>query len=1726
MSIPQFTKYPSTLSPLTFAPDMDAFIGEMPIFITALNAVGTAFGLSVSAFSTTSLTIGLGIKSFTVQADKGFVPGMELVVASTAAPTTRMIGTVFTYNSLTGAIQVDVSGVNGSGTYAAWSVSMTSAVDADNVVTPTGTQTLTNKTLTDPVVNAAGGVVILPTAANPAQTAGGSAAWDSDNEVLTVGTGTGRKTLMNADDATVARLASPTFTGNPAAPTPAANDSSASIATTEFVSLSQAAGKAKFTAAGDLAAGQVVALNGDGTIGGISYTSGELVLGDEQAQYSSATSWYDAIDVKGSNKVILVSDKGIAVGSVDAVSKRMSVGPAAALPAAYGMVSVAWHPVAGKAVITYLSGSTAYAMLATISGSTIIFSDPVNCGTAYATGKMASAYNADQNRVIAVYGTTSSNLCAQAIYVSGDSITAGTALVLSGTTNSGSGFPAIADIPGTPNCLVVFPYTTTYATVVAANGSVLSKGSNTSLATVAMINTQVFLVRDAVTGKFAFFATGNNKYNVLSVSGVTVTAGSYTAIPGIYASSEVTRLFACYDGRSNTVNVLGCADTDYYAKCFAFTVSGTTLVAGAITTINNATSNYFAACYDSTTECLALAFRDSGDLDYGHTRVMQYGEVESTAGDWIGITAQAILSGAQGWIYTEGGICTSVSGLTMGSTYYVDNAGNLQPTGTNKIGKAIAANKIVLSRSSVSPESLLPAQENYAGRVLTTDGNTASWAEPTSGRVLLESGDDLPAGCVVVLNDDGTISMVGASQDPPVLSAKDTFFSSAYICHKTFSIPNTNKIVMFTDSYIFLGGIEADGSITNISNASFGYSSTCCVTWHPIQNLLIIGYVAGAQMYLQSATITPTTITLNTAQIVTSSYSNYYSAIAYNADQNRILTVCPVSADVFGVRPVQVTGPSTFVAGTADTFPSSTGGGILTPVVTEIPGTPNCLVVYPMGSASTSAVVVSINANTVTKGSYVSVAYVPALRAAALIRDQISGKFVYAMITSGTKAMAYSVIGVSGMAVTFPTPVAIPNSSAVATDYDNLSAIYNPAAQNIVIMTSANGTDYAQYMECTISGSILSFDTPVTVCNSTSDGYACTYNEVAGVAAFIFRDGGNSNYITTRTLKYGAITTNVDKWIGITGEAISLGSQGWVYLEGGVCPALSGLDVEAVYYVDDYGTLQTAGARKIGRAIAANKLLVMRDDSLIDPLPSRTNQGGKYLFNDGTGYSWQKPLPEMAGNSGKYLFTDGADASWVDPIPSRAGQSGNILTNDGTNTSWAAPTAGLAKFTASGDIATGDVVVLNGDGTISTVGSTSNPGAMGAEQAQVASVTYYNQALPIPGTDKVVVMYTGFVAVGTVDPVAGTVTMGTPVAYAYSSSSRMAWHIGDNKLILSYVSTNIYIQVGTVTGTTLSLGTANSGGAAVGSSYDHHSTCYNAHQNKIIVSYTASATSIYIRSASVASGVVTWNTALSALSGTACMCCGIAEIPGTPYMLATYYDTANKSRAAVVEANGVTMLIGTAIVLSASLYYLSSVVYDQANSRFVCFGSGSCFIVSTSVRVATLIGSGPVAVTGFNQISWACYDSAKGKVLVCGTDGSNYGIAAHCSVSGTTIVLGSLVYFNSSVTNWPVCGYSDYLDRAIFAYQDTGNMSYGTTRVVDTGDIVTNANKWVGIANAAISNAAQGMVTTKGGICSALSGLTAGMTYYIDDYGDLQQTGSRICGVALAANKIMVLGNA
>jgi len=92
----------------------------------AANSASSALGApGTNATSTTSLTIGTGSKTLTIQTGKAYAIGQAVVIASSASPLNQMSGVITAHNSGTGVLTVEVTSTNGSGTFAAWTVALT-----------------------------------------------------------------------------------------------------------------------------------------------------------------------------------------------------------------------------------------------------------------------------------------------------------------------------------------------------------------------------------------------------------------------------------------------------------------------------------------------------------------------------------------------------------------------------------------------------------------------------------------------------------------------------------------------------------------------------------------------------------------------------------------------------------------------------------------------------------------------------------------------------------------------------------------------------------------------------------------------------------------------------------------------------------------------------------------------------------------------------------------------------------------------------------------------------------------------------------------------------------------------------------------------------------------------------------------------------------------------------------------------------------------------------------------------------------------------------------------------------------------------------------------------------------------------------------------------------------------------------------------------------------------
>jgi hypothetical protein len=170
MPIPTVTPLPTPPSrgqaPAVFVPAADQFFDALPDLVTEMNAFGAAVIEAAAdylrATSTSSVAIGTGAKSFTIQTGKAFVVGQFVLVANTADPTKYMAGQVTAHNSTTGALTINVPTgyTGGSGTLAAWTIGLTGARGVDGTNGTNGTNGADGATGATGATGPAGGALL------------------------------------------------------------------------------------------------------------------------------------------------------------------------------------------------------------------------------------------------------------------------------------------------------------------------------------------------------------------------------------------------------------------------------------------------------------------------------------------------------------------------------------------------------------------------------------------------------------------------------------------------------------------------------------------------------------------------------------------------------------------------------------------------------------------------------------------------------------------------------------------------------------------------------------------------------------------------------------------------------------------------------------------------------------------------------------------------------------------------------------------------------------------------------------------------------------------------------------------------------------------------------------------------------------------------------------------------------------------------------------------------------------------------------------------------------------------------------------------------------------------------------------------------------------------------------------------------------------------------------
>jgi hypothetical protein len=493
------------------------------------------------------------------------------------------------------------------------------------------------------------------------------------------------------------------------------------------------------------------------------------------------------------------------------------------------------------------------------------------------------------------------------------------------------------------------------------------------------------------------------------------------------------------------------------------------------------------------------------------------------------------------------------------------------------------------------------------------------------------------------------------------------------------------------------------------------------------------------------------------------------------------------------------------------------------------------------------------------------------------------------------------------------------------------------------------------------------------------------------------------------------------------------------------------------------------------------------------------------------------------------------------------GTLGNVLTSNGT--AWVsqtpAPSGPTTTAIASGSLSDGSTVIVNADGTVSAISAVAQ--AAGSTAVFESAATFFISATYDASTQRVVIAYQdqgnasfGTAVVGTVSGV--SISFGTPVVFNSGSTNNISavYDVSTQRIVIAYRNQSNSgfgtAIVGTVSGTSISFGTA-----VVFNSADTPiiSAVYGSAVNKVIIAYFHDFAGRAIVGFVAGTTITFGNQTSFQASSTAFATLATTYDESTERFVVAFQNPQNSNfgTAAVSPVLGLGLSFATPSVFNSANTPKISLAYDSVSRRVVFAYQDTGNLNYGTVRVAAIVSStfgldlsfGSAVV--FNSIATsdfaATYDANAERVVIVYSNAGNSsrGTAIVGTVSGTSISFGTPVVLNSTATFNIAATYDSVAQRVVAAYTNQSGSNFGTSVVFrNAGSTLTREN-FVGISSGAYTNGQTVTIQLAGAIDDAQSGLTAGLTYYVQQNGSLATTVSTPlvpAGTAISATRIIV----
>ena len=710
----------------------------------------------------------------------------------------------------------------------------------------------------------------------------------------------------------------------------------------------------------------------------------------------------------------------------------------------------------------------------------------------------------------------------------------------------------------------------------------------------------------------------------------------------------------------------------------------------------------------------------------------------------------------------------------------------------------------------------------------------------------------LPNGKPVVVNSDGTVSVVATSGGDPSFGSSTVFDTGARAGMGIAFDSNANRIVIsYADINNSNYGTAVVGQVSGTS-ITFGTpvvfesasTESTSVVFDSNLNKIVIGYVDKGNTSSGTAIVGTTnasnnSISFGSATVFLQGYADRITGV-FDSNSNKV---------VFSYRVNYETGYSSVgtVSGTGISFGSAvgfnTGGGNIGStfsIASVFDTTNNKVVIFYRGVDNDGqGIVGTVSGTSISFGTAVDYTSNTANYNEAVF-DPDTGKVIIVYQDATNSSYGTSVIGtVSGTSISFGTPAVF--LSAVP---DDLSIAYDALVDKAMLFYNDNNVGY--YKLGTVSGTSVSFNTAAVSNNGNgASETSSVFDSTSNGVVFSYRDGANSNAGVGRVYNSSPPNLTTENYIGMSSGAVTPSVNG---TKTSFNSSAIGSEVTGSVYDPDTGKIiicYTRGSDNHGLAVVGTVS------------GTTLSFGTPVVFNaavtDHTDITY-----DTANNKVLIVYKNVGNNNYGTAI---------VGTVSGTSISFGTPVVYFSarshnnKATFDTNAGKSLVVWLDDDNNDveSAVATISGTNVSFGSTVTVDANANSNEVVFDSNSNKVVVVYKdlgnsnyGTAIVGTIS---GTsVSFGSEVVFNPGSTSDIhcAFDSTNNKVIISFKAGSdgdkAKAIVGTVSGTAISFGSLATINDAAS---QQPKPVYNSVQQNLIFEYELSGNGLYYRTASV-----------------------------------------------------------------------------------------------------------------------------------------------------------------------------------------------------------------------------------------------------------------------------------